>query len=136
VRRAAQRAGGRRLVDWLLFNGILVDELKQAYTFDGVTYPAGSYVVSMKQAFRGLADTALGLGADISAEINQLYAGVEVSGRLVGKDDLRAAGQRPGDGDPLLLTARELAWPVGHPVGQADDAHDLVDPVPLALATG
>ena len=34
-----------RLVDWLLFNGIVVDELKQAYTFDGVTYPAGSYVV-------------------------------------------------------------------------------------------
>ena len=28
-----------RLVDWMLLNGILVDELKQAYTFDGVTYP-------------------------------------------------------------------------------------------------
>ena len=55
-----------RLVDWMLLNGILVDELKQAYTFDGVTYPAGSYVVFMNQAHRGLADTALGIGADIS----------------------------------------------------------------------
>jgi Zinc carboxypeptidase len=63
-----------RLVDWLLFNGILVDELKQAYTFDGVTYPAGSYIVSMSQAHRGLADTALGIGADISADITRLYA--------------------------------------------------------------
>jgi hypothetical protein len=63
-----------RLVDWLLFNGILVDELKQAYTFDGVTYPAGSYVVLMDQAHRGLADTALGIGADISEDISILYA--------------------------------------------------------------
>jgi hypothetical protein len=63
-----------RLVDWLLFNGILVDELKQAYTFDGVTYPKGSYVVDMEQAHRGLADTALSIGSDISEEINRLYA--------------------------------------------------------------
>ena len=63
-----------RLVDWLLFNGILVDEMKQAYTFDGVTYPKGSYVVHMTQAHRGLADTALSVGADISAEIERLYA--------------------------------------------------------------
>ena len=63
-----------RLVDWLLANGIVVDELKQAYTFDGVTYPAGSYVVLMNQAHRGLADTALGIGADISEDISILYA--------------------------------------------------------------
>ena len=63
-----------RLVDWLLANGILVDQLKQAYTFDGVTYPAGSYVVLMNQAHRGLADTALGIGADISEDISILYA--------------------------------------------------------------
>lgn len=63
-----------RLVDWLLFNGIVVEELKQSYAFDGVAYPKGSYVVPMTQAFRGLADTALSVGADISAEIERLYA--------------------------------------------------------------
>jgi len=63
-----------RMVDWLLFNGIVVDELKQAYTFDGVTYPKGSYVVPMTQAFRGLADTALSVGVDISNDISILYA--------------------------------------------------------------
>jgi len=67
-------AEANRLVDWLLFNGIVVDELKQPYTFDGVRYPAGSYVVPMTQAHRGLAGTALGIGADISADINRLYA--------------------------------------------------------------
>ena len=63
-----------RLVDWLLFNGILVDELKQDYTFDGVTYSKGSYVVHMAQAHRGLADTALSVGVDISNDISILYA--------------------------------------------------------------
>ena len=51
-----------RLVDWLLTNGIIVEELKQAETFDGKTYGKGSYVVWMTQAHRGLADTALSVG--------------------------------------------------------------------------
>jgi hypothetical protein len=63
-----------RLVDWLLFNGVVVHELKQPYALDGVLHPRGSYVVLMTQAFRGLADTALGIGADISAAIARLYA--------------------------------------------------------------
>jgi len=63
-----------RLVDWLTSNGIIVHEMKQPYPFDGVTYPRGSYVVFMTQAFRGLADTALSIGANISAEITRLYA--------------------------------------------------------------
>jgi Zinc carboxypeptidase len=63
-----------RLVDWLLANGVIVEEMKQATTFDGRTYPAGSYVIPMTQARRGLVDTALGIGVDISDEIGQLYA--------------------------------------------------------------
>jgi hypothetical protein len=63
-----------RLVDWLLSNGIQVEELKRSYTFEGASYPAGSYVVFMNQAHRGLADTALGIGADISEDISILYA--------------------------------------------------------------
>jgi hypothetical protein len=63
-----------RLVDWLVFNGIVVHELKQPYAFAGVTYERGSYVVFMTQAFRGLADTTLSVGADISADISILYA--------------------------------------------------------------
>ncbi len=54
----------------------------------------------------GLAELAHG-GAH---ERQDLGAGarVEVAGRLVGEDDLGAAGERSGDGDPLLLAAREL----------------------------
>jgi hypothetical protein len=63
-----------RLVEWLLRNGIDVHELKQAYTFDGTTFAKGSYVVWLAQARRGLADTALSIGVDISDDISILYA--------------------------------------------------------------
>jgi hypothetical protein len=42
---------------------------------------------------------------------------VEVAGRLVGEHDGRVPGQRPGDRDPLLLAARQLAGAVASPVG-------------------
>ena len=43
-------------------------------------------------------------------QIDHLLAGlaVEIAGRLVGEDDLRARAERAGDGDALLLAAREL----------------------------
>jgi hypothetical protein len=63
-----------RLARWLLFNGIEVEVLKQDYGFGAQTFPAGSYVVPMKQAFRGLADTALRIGVDVSPRIFTLYA--------------------------------------------------------------
>jgi hypothetical protein len=63
-----------RLVDWLLTNGVIVEEMKQAFDFDGRTYQKGSYVIPMTQARRGLVDTALGIGVDISDDIGQLYA--------------------------------------------------------------
>ena len=66
---AGQRsdAEANRLVEWLLFNGIEVGARSRAATFGGQTFAEGSYVVWMKQAHRGLADTALDIGDDISA---------------------------------------------------------------------
>ena len=63
-----------RLVDWLLLNGVVVEEMKQECTFDGRTFDRGSYVIPMTQARRGLVDTALAIGVDISNEIDRLYA--------------------------------------------------------------
>ena len=63
-----------RLVQWLLDNQILVEELKQNATFEGQTFERGSYVVWMNQARRGLADTALSIGVDVSSRISILYA--------------------------------------------------------------
>jgi hypothetical protein len=63
-----------RLVEWLLFNDIQVTELQRDSRFGAQTFEQGSYVVWLNQARRGLADTALSIGVDISDRIGQLYA--------------------------------------------------------------
>jgi hypothetical protein len=63
-----------RLVQWLLTNGIEVTQLHKDTSFGGQTFAAGSYVVWMDQAHRGLAETALGVGDDVSSRISTLYA--------------------------------------------------------------
>jgi hypothetical protein len=67
-------AEANRLVDWLLFNDIEVTELERDHRFNGQTFEEGSYVVWLAQPRRGLLDTALSLGVDISDRISILYA--------------------------------------------------------------
>ncbi len=55
-----------RLVDFLLFNDVEVEQASGAFTMGGVTYPAGTYVVWMDQPKRGLANTILEDGLDLS----------------------------------------------------------------------
>ena len=63
-------------------------------------------------------------------------ARVEVAGGLVGEDDLRLAGERPGRRHPLLLAARQLVRPVLQAGPQADRVDDVVDPRLVELAAG
>jgi hypothetical protein len=67
-------AEANRLVRWLLDNGIEVTRVTADLSWGGGTFPAGSYVVWMDQALRGMALTALSAGQDISNRITQLYA--------------------------------------------------------------
>ena len=67
-------AEANRLVEWALFNDIEVDELEKDYRVGSQTFEKGSYVIFMDQPRRGLADTALSLGVDISSRIQRLYA--------------------------------------------------------------
>ena len=55
-----------RLVDFLLFNDIQVEQTSQAFTLEGVEYPAGTYIVWLNQPKRGLANTILSDGLDLS----------------------------------------------------------------------
>ena len=73
---AGQRSNpeANRLVDWLLFNGIEVRQLRSDETILGQKVEQDSYVVDMAQAHRGLAETALGIGVDVSSRIGILYA--------------------------------------------------------------
>jgi len=61
-----------RLVDFLLFNDVQVEQVSQAFTLDGVDYPKGTYIVWMDQPKRGLANVILEDGWDLS-DIEGLY---------------------------------------------------------------
>jgi hypothetical protein len=61
-----------RLVDFLLFNDVQVHQATQSFVMDGVEYPKGTYVVWMNQPKRGLANTILEDGLDLS-DIPGLY---------------------------------------------------------------
>ena len=78
----------RRLVRWLLANGIRVERLQKDYKYGSTRLESGSYVVWMDQALRGLADTALGAGVNVSDRISILYAppGAWSHGYLWGAD--------------------------------------------------
>lgn len=73
---AGQRsdAEANRLVEWLIFNGIEVTKLRSNAVILGQGVERGSYVVHMNQAHRGLAETSLGIGVDVSSRIGILYA--------------------------------------------------------------
>lgn len=54
------------MVNYLIRNGVKVEETTQVVTIDGVTYPVGTYIVPMNQAKRGLANAMLYPGDDVS----------------------------------------------------------------------
>jgi hypothetical protein len=55
-----------RIVDFLLENDVKVEKALQEFTYDDVTYPVGTYIVWMDQPKRGLANTILERGPDMS----------------------------------------------------------------------
>jgi hypothetical protein len=61
-----------RLVDFLLFNGVQVEQASKAFTLDGTEYPKGTYIVWLDQPKRGLANVILNDGLDLS-DIPGLY---------------------------------------------------------------
>jgi hypothetical protein len=57
--------------------------------------------------------------------------GVEVSGGLIREHELGTGPERPGDRDPLLLSARELPGAVLEAGHQLQRHHEVVDPLLL-----
>jgi len=55
-----------RLVDFLLFNDVQVEKSQKSFRLDGVRYPKGTYIVWMNQPKRGMANTILDAGLDLS----------------------------------------------------------------------
>jgi hypothetical protein len=62
-----------RLVDFLVANDVEVHRARTPVRVAGERYPAGSYVVDMHQAKRGLANTILDLGRDVTTNFPTMY---------------------------------------------------------------
>ncbi|MFE6195169.1 M14 family zinc carboxypeptidase [Streptomyces sp. NPDC057838] len=128
----AQRSApaAARLVDHLLANDVRVTRATRAVRLAGRTYPAGSYVVDMRQPKRGMANVLLADGRDISGEVSAMY---DISGWSLGRlwgatvepvasGSLRGAPLRPVTG----------AAPVAHVPPHGDLLLRLGDPREIA----
>lgn len=62
-----------KMVQYLLRNGVKVEQTTTPVSVDGITYPAGTYVVNMHQAKRGYANLVLYDGLDVS-DFNAMYS--------------------------------------------------------------
>ncbi|CAM4381725.1 Zn-dependent M28 family amino/carboxypeptidase [Paenibacillus endophyticus] len=63
------------MVQYLLNNGVKVEQTTKQVTVNAVTYPIGTYVINMKQAKRGYANLVLYDGIDVS-DFPELYAAI------------------------------------------------------------
>jgi hypothetical protein len=66
-------AAAARTVQFLLDNDVIVQRATRQFTLDGTRYAAGSYVVDMHQAKRGMANTILEVGRDVSDDYPTMY---------------------------------------------------------------
>ncbi|MFK5688814.1 M14 family zinc carboxypeptidase [Ornithinimicrobium sp. LYQ92] len=114
---ASQRSApaAARLVDHLLANDVEVTQLRRDSTIAGRSYPSGSYVVDLHQAKRGMANTLLGRGSDLSDRVDAMYDISGWSHALLWGADVDTVP----DGDPLRV--------VGTPVTRTDPTGDLAD---------
>jgi len=108
-----QRSGpaAARLVDFLVANDVEVTRLDRERLIAGRSYPAGSYVVDLQQAKRGMANTILGRGTDISNRVDAMYDISGWSHALLWGADVDTVP----DGDPLRIDGDliESADPTG-----------------------
>ena len=74
---ARQRSApaAKRVVDLLIASGGRITQAKAAFTAGGNSYPAGTYVINMHQPKRGIVNSLLEPGIDLTERVDDLYAG-------------------------------------------------------------
>ena len=65
----------RRLLDLIIGSNGRVTVAKAPFTAEGRSYPAGSYILDLHQPHRGIVNTLLEPGLDITDRVDDLYAG-------------------------------------------------------------
>ncbi|MGI5454482.1 M14 family zinc carboxypeptidase [Streptomyces sp. CA-249302] len=119
-----------RLVDHLVANDVRVSRASRAFRLGGRSYPKGTYVVDMHQPKRGLANSLLGDGRDISDKVSVMY---DISGWSLGR--LWGATVTPvtsGSLKDVPLRAVAAATPVAYLPPRGDLRLGLTDPQEFA----
>ncbi len=119
-----------RLVGHLVDNGVEVHRTREQVTVGSRRYPAGSYVVDLHQARRGMARAILGPGSDLSDRVQRMYDVAGWShGLLWGADvvTVPAGTELPGGLERVSDPA-----PTGGVAGSADLVLPLDDPAEVA----
>ncbi|MEA4989135.1 MAG: M14 family zinc carboxypeptidase, partial [Anaerovorax sp.] len=62
-----------KMIQHMLNNGIQIKIAEKPFEADGITYPEGTYVVPLNQGLRGLINTMLWKGEDVSTLANAMY---------------------------------------------------------------
>jgi murein tripeptide amidase MpaA len=102
-------------VEYLLRNGVKVEQTNKDVTVGGVKYPKGTYVVNMHQAKRGYANMVLYKGYDAS-DFAEMYAEIVMnfpSLRGFNKYDIRTPGAFKG----VTQSVNKVQRPVTNVVG-------------------
>ena len=73
--RQRSAPAAKRLVDLLIASGGRVTQAKAAFTAAGNSYPAGTYVINLHQPKRGIVNSLLEPGIDLTDRVDDLYAG-------------------------------------------------------------
>ncbi|WDV51423.1 M14 family zinc carboxypeptidase [Streptomyces coeruleorubidus] len=119
-----------RLVDHLLANDVRVSRATRPFRLAGRTYPRGSYVVDMHQPKRGMANTLLADGRDISGKVSVMY---DISGWSLGRLWGATVEQVPsGSLRGASLRPVTEAAPVAHVPGHGNLRLRLTDPREIA----
>lgn len=99
-----------KMVEHMLDNGIEVKKAEKAFQAGGVHYPEGTYVVPLQQGLRGLVNTMLWQGEDVSKLANAMYDISAYSFPLLcGFDAIAVDKAFPAE----LSSVEEVAMPVG-----------------------
>jgi hypothetical protein len=99
-----------RVVDFMCAAGVRVDTATAPFSAAGVQYPAGTYVVPMRQPLRDLANTWLWNGQDVSYLTNAMYSTCATSlPQLLGFDRTIVAAPFAA----ALTPADGATWPDG-----------------------
>ncbi|WP_088034010.1 M14 family metallopeptidase [Evansella clarkii] len=104
-----------KMAEYLLRNGINIEETTEETEINGTTYPAGTFVVPMNQAKRGLANAVLYSGDDVS-DWGAMYDPIVVNFpalRGFDTDEIR----EPGSFDGVTAEVDNVELPTGDVTG-------------------